>query len=629
MSAPDNHDQQDQQANQDAPPTQPVDDELALRVLRALDNLHRHLHGMQHSLADLRELLGVAAPPASSRAPRASTSAQLAPPPDSRLLARKLRGEDLVFTSGAALQQELELVPNGINGVTGAPLLKIDALEASRMARRRSEDDSERGLHRLRDEQTRQQHLGLVFGISPDRLDESRWAIVIHANEDARLLEALFPLIRHRSAQQQITLPPLDVQPGETCKAWLDRLVPNAAVPWAERPPVLLYYSGESSSNWLRRHGVSHGPVDPRRGVPYYLLLVGHPGATRTTVPPHIPFLFQYELDLFWGVGRICFTDEQGNHRLQDYRTYAEQVVAFEQRDDPGYGRQFVLFGTRHDFDTATQRSANELVLPLAQGDGEYPSVAARSGFGQQLYLAAGEQGQPATRANLQAILRGQTPNGRPALLFTATHGLGFPFDDPVLVERQGALLCQDWPGVGTMQREHYFAATDLDTATDVQGLIVCCFACYGAGCPEQDEFVFAVGEEQVERPFIAPFPLISHLAQQLLLRGALAFIGHIDRAWTYSFSAPGVPAQVQGFEDLLARLMAGKRAGFAMDQFNQRQGALALLLSNELENISFGKQVQPPELSKLWIARNDARNYALLGDPAVRLPLEQMPAQA
>ncbi len=613
-----------------APPEE-QDDQLALRVLRALDTLQRHLQEMQQSLTELRELLGAteARAPTRAVAPIAldTEAAARTPPPTTP---RKLPSEDLVFVSGTELQHERALVPNGINGVTGKPLLQIDALEASRMARSRSESDDEQGLHRLRDEQTRQQHLGLVFGISEDKLDESRWAIVIHASESAHLLEALLPLIQHRSAQQQITLPPLDVQPNETCEAWLNRHVPDPRVPWTARPPVLLYYTGESSRSWLQRHGVSHGPVDPRRGVPYYLLIVGHPGATRTSVPPHIPFLFQYELDLFWGVGRICFTDEQGNHRLPDYRTYAEQVVAFEQRTDPGYGRQMVLFGTRHDFDTATQHSANELVLPLAQGDGSNPPVAARSGFSQQLFLGDGNgtAAQAATRANLQAILRGQTPGGRPALLFTATHGLGFPYDDPGLVAQQGALLCQDWLGAGDMRREHYLAAADLDAATNVQGLIVCCFACYGAGCPEQDEFVFALGEAQPERPLIAPFPLISQLAQQLLVRGALAFIGHIDRAWTYSFRAPGVPAQVQGFEDLLARLLAGKRAGFAMDQFNQRQGALALLLSNELESISFGKQVPPTELSKLWIARNDARNYALLGDPAVRLPLEQMPAQ-
>ena len=46
--------------------------------------------------------------------------------------------------------------------------------------------------------------------------------------------------------------------------------------------------------------------------------------------------------------------------------------------------------------------------------------------------------------------------------------------------------------------------------------------------------------------------------------------------------------------------------------------------LVEELENIKFNKQVEDFELARLWMARNDARNYALLGDPAARLPYKK-----
>ncbi len=637
----------------------------AAQVLAMLEQIQADLSGLQRTVASLHQMvqasMGNAPDLASAFAPEASlpafASALMAGASPDDLPASALDlptvtplapalaksvGAGLVFRDAAAVQQELELYPNGINGVTGQPLITLDTLTASRLARATAEGERERGIYAVREEQTHQEHLGLVFGISEDRLDESRWAIVIHRDETAQLLEALFPLIQHRSTQQGITLPPLAVQPDETCGQWLARLRPDPQTAWNARPPVLLYHTGETSSAWLQRHGVGHGVVDPRRGVPYYLLIVGQPGATLKRVPPHIPFVFQYELDLFWAVGRLCFTDAEGEHILSEYRAYAEQVVAFEQQydpdpppippdpvrlPDPPYRRHFVLFGTRHAHDPATERSATDLILPLAQGSDGIPPIAERFSFSQQLFL--GDQADAAaTHANLRVILTGQARGGKPALLFTATHGIGLPADDPQLVARQGALLCQDWQRWGEIEPQHAFAAADLPPDTDVRGLIVCCFACYGAGCPEADEFVFTLaqdGDAPAERPIIAPFPLISKLSQQLLVRGALAFIGHVDRAWTYSFRTPNAPAQVQSFEDLLARLMAGKRVGFAMDQFNQRQGAFAMLLSNEIESASFGKRVDPTELGKLWAARNDARNYALLGDPAVRLPLAAM----
>jgi hypothetical protein len=45
--------------------------------------------------------------------------------------------------------------------------------------------------------------------------------------------------------------------------------------------------------------------------------------------------------------------------------------------------------------------------------------------------------------------------------------------------------------------------------------------------------------------------------------------------------------------------------------------------LTAELEEVMFGKRVDPLDLARLWVARNDARNYALLGDPAARLPYQ------
>ncbi len=515
------------------------------------------------------------------------------------------------------------IAPNGIRADTGEPLLRLGRQAAAHIAGAIHHPTEQAAIHRAR--AARNEHLGPLAGINEDSLPDSGWALVVPATDNARLLRALEPLLRHRCDQQGIALPPLTYHDGETCSAWVTRYG-GTPTNWRHLP-VLLYTPDTGSSAWLQQHGTSHGPVDPQRGVPFYLLLVGRPGPRHAHDAAHIPFAFQYELDMFWGVGRLCFTNEQGEHRYAEYTAYAEQVVAFEQAAQAPYERQITYFATRHDMDNSTQKSADELIVPLSRGRPgaqNVPPVAVRAGFAQQVFLQ-----NDATRDTLNRIVRGKATGGRPAILFTATHGIGLPHDDPRLPAEQGALLCQEWTGIGTIKRDHWYAASDLPDDTAVQGMFVVCFGCYSAGCPATDQFTLPTfgADGSLSRaarvpPPIAPYPLIARLPQMLLAKGALAVLGHIDRGWTYSFRGDvGVPAQSQIFEDVLYRVMQGKRVGYALDQMNRQQGAFAALLTQQIEHIAFGKQVSDSRMRALWVAHTDARNYALLGDPAVRLP--------
>ena len=53
----------------------------------------------------------------------------------------------------------------------------------------------------------------------------------------------------------------------------------------------------------------------------------------------------------------------------------------------------------------------------------------------------------------------------------------------------------------------------------------------------------------------------------------------------------------------------------------NGRYAEIATLLSNE-QDASRNKSPDAYQMARYWTAHNDARNYAILGDPAVRLPL-------
>ena len=67
---------------------------------------------------------------------------------------------------------------------------------------------------------------------------------------------------------------------------------------------------------------------------------------------------------------------------------------------------------------------------------------------------------------------------------------------------------------------------------------------------------------------------------------------------------------------------MEGKPVGSALEYFNSRYATWASELSTILRDVQFGLQVEPVNISSMWTAHNDARGYAIIGDPAARLAL-------
>lgn len=508
---------------------------------------------------------------------------------------------------------------NGIDALTGRPPLTIDA--AAALQAEVAHEKGQRELLQRQRENSQAANFGTIYTVSMEDLREAQWAIVVSADDSAELIKSLSPLIKRRCAEMGFSCPPLEIRSGETCGAWLRRVVGDANLlkPMSGTPkvPVFVYTPPQNATNWLAARNISIDVVDPARGVPFYLMLVGRPGPLRQGDQAYIPYSFQYDMDLYWGVGRLCFTNPDGSHDFAAYERYAERTAGFEDRP-ASYDRHIAYFATNHGGNDSTVDSDTGLTLPLAEKLN--PWALARHGFSASLL-----RGPSAKRDDLAHVLRGQADGKRPAVLFSATHGIKWIRSDPDLPLLQGALVCQDWDTNGGPRREQdLFGGEQLDAmAADlkIEGMLAFCFACYGVGSPRNDLYTFAPGAPPTQ---IAPYDLVARMPQRLLNHGALAVIGHVDRAWTSSFSDTDrkVTAQYQAFYDVLSRLVGGQRMGMATDQFNTRSAVAGNKLAELLADYEAGAIVDIilNEISPIWQAYHDARSYAVLGDPAARL---------
>ncbi|HEX9730551.1 MAG TPA: hypothetical protein VGG06_01020 [Thermoanaerobaculia bacterium] len=345
----------------------------------------------------------------------------------------------------------------------------------------------------------------------------------------------------------------------------------------------LAYKPHESGERFLRRHGETPGVVRPEV-LPYYLLIAGD--------PEKIPWKLQYELSVNHAVGRIAFDE------VKSYGRYAKAVVEAETR---GVGRPRRASLLSVEGDGVTRLLASHLAEPLQQ---KWP----RLGGGWELDLRRRDD---ASKDGLRRLLTGAD---LPGLLLASCHGLRAAPGAPEQEAVQGSLVCQDGG---------CFSGDDVD-GCQVAGLTVMTFACYGAGTPVRDNYPDA--SPGAGPPAIALRPFVARLPQEMLARGALAVVGHVDRGWTYSFAWPDGERDltaVASLDDMLYRLLRGDRVGHALRPLCQRYKALAADLAKDLELFKGRPELaeSPKAKERLafkWTVHNDARNFVILGDPAV-----------
>lgn len=389
--------------------------------------------------------------------------------------------------------------------------------------------------------------------------------------------------------------------------ALLDAIAPLAKQRRMSGDP--LYYNGEKPYEWYDWVSNHYSPLSADR--PFYILILGG--------PKQVPFLFQAFLATVAAVGRLDL-DSPG-----DVRAYAEKIVRLENAHEPVNKRKAIFFATNHGKNAhgmydPTYYSHHHLAAPLAQQVQDTYKVPVKTLFAQD-----------ATKANLADALH----DANPALVFTASHGLGAPEET---LKRQmllnGALCCQDAPTDD--DKQWLFGAWDVPTNDAfLEGALFFQFACFGYGTPAQSDF--AHWDARIGRAVNAKQDFVAALPKKLLAhpRGPLAFVGHLDIALLHGFEDPEHPGtaadpwhvRVSPFTNAVRHVLQVNPVGFALREMNERYNQLNQNLTTFFDKVQRREIQADANLQKrlvdTFLSRSDAQNYMILGDPGahVRLP--------
>ncbi len=425
----------------------------------------------------------------------------------------------------------------------------------------------------------------------PNVLGESGWGIIFEADADPAIKARLQPLIDSRAnAAQQF----FKIFTGNT----------------GATPGVT---PGQTAASWIRPLCVSlDTPVDPLNGMPYYLLIVGPPDT--------ITFDFQASLKSQFAVGRLYFDD------IEDYGRYAQAMVQYESKSyTPIQSRSAALWVTRNPGDLATAMLSGTIsqdFLPPGTPLGTRRNL----NFLQNAFV-----NEKATKARLIEILRGNLPGGPPAVILTGSHGCNYAGADPGTQRRmQGSLMTQEWVPKTPASPANQFCADDIPADARLLGTMGFLFACFSGACPAENNYFLNPDGSPIK---VAPQPMISRIPQALLSRGMLAVIAHIDLAFPYAFQDVDGTTHTEAVRSPLEQIMAGSRAGYAADiltsMWNSRAAHLGMAQGMAPAATAPAAAPADPaaarQLAHMTLARDDARNYIVLGDPAAQLRVKDL----
>lgn len=369
-------------------------------------------------------------------------------------------------------------------------------------------------------------------------------------------------------------------------------------------PAKPLVLDTDSPDEWFDWLNDSYYALDLQGDtVPHYVLIAGG--------PERVPFRFQSILDAVASVGRVDF------ETLDDLKTYVDKIIRIETAPDPHVAREVVMFGTDGGLDDPTYFSREYMVKPLADHVRDDLGFVAHTIFGDD-----------ATKENLTAGLA----NKKPAVVYTASHGLGATSQSTDVQRRyNGAICCQH---TGPLTLDALFSGDDVPLDQPfLEGAVVFQFACFGYGTPAQSDYshwIHEVPEHYTDADFVGALPkkLLAHP------HGPVAYIGHLDTAFLHALTDPSQlhildrwHSRIVPFKRAVDQLLGVQPCGLAMEDMNGRYGLCNAFITNTYDRDRRGTLEWTPEFASRfidrWIVRSDAQNYMVLGDPAahVRIP--------
>lgn len=416
-------------------------------------------------------------------------------------------------------------------------------------------------------------------------LEAQGWSVIIpEGDAGKRLLDLAAPLIQRRTEQQ-----------GAPVKVYVAPAKADQA----------------DAMSWRKRNYADGSTTEDEQ--PFYQLILGNLDQVALSIQQ-----VQSASEL---VGRLAFDRED------DYRAYIDKLLRAEDASPPQQaGRS--LFYTVHDGTRATRAGYDSLITPGV-------SLARRKVMERKLparaIIDSGDQTIPTRDELLQQITQED-----PTVLFTLSHGAGTPRIGWKPKERQ-----RREQGAMSFGTDGLLLGSDIRETAFLPGGIWFMLACYGAGTPSQSayrhwlealakagQYAGAASKVLDGLPKDGDPPFVAALPQAALANpsGPLAFFGHIDLAWTYSFLDLDTGSAVQRpgkFVQIVAELLKGSRCGLALQAisraFDEVNTELTALYDREASG-DVSPEAQRARLGHLWMLRQDLAGYVLLGDPAARL---------